>query len=98
MKAMSGIDNEVLSNLVNHVAQLTKQLTRQQGTTNAIQTSPWELCEICGGQHSSKECQLGQQTVEDAQYVSGFNQSQPQQQGLYGGNNYQNQKSRPRVA
>ena len=37
-------DNEVLSNLVTHVAQLT----RQQGTANAIQTSPWELCELCG--------------------------------------------------
>ena len=42
-------DNEVLSNLVTHVAQLTKQLTRQQGTANAIQTSLWELCELCGG-------------------------------------------------
>ena len=28
VKAVSGIDNEVLSNLVTHVAQLTKQLTR----------------------------------------------------------------------
>ena len=60
VKAVSGIDNEVLNNLVTHIAQLTKQLTRQQGTTNAIQTSPWELCEVCGGQHSSTECQLGQ--------------------------------------
>ena len=32
MKAMGGTDNEVLSNLVTHVAQLT----RQQGTVNAI--------------------------------------------------------------
>ena len=38
-KAISGIDNEVLNNLVTHVAQLTKQLTRQQGTAKAIQTS-----------------------------------------------------------
>ena len=59
VKAMGGTDNEVLSNLVTHVTQLTKQLTRQQGTANAIQTSPWELCELCGGQHSSTECQLG---------------------------------------
>ena len=36
VKAMGGTDNEVLNNLVNHVAQLTKQLTRQQGTANAI--------------------------------------------------------------
>ena len=36
VKAMRGTDNEVLNNLVNHVAQLTKQLTRQQGTINAI--------------------------------------------------------------
>ena len=81
MKAIGGTDNEVLSNLVTHVAQLTKQLTRQQGTANAIQTNPWESCEFCGGQHSSTECQSGNQTVEHAQYVSRFNQSQPQQQG-----------------
>ena len=49
VKAVGGTDNEVLNNLVTHVAQLTKQLTRQQGTANAIQTSPWELCEFCGG-------------------------------------------------
>ena len=53
VKAVGGTDNEVLNNLVTHVAQLTKQLTRQQSTANAIQTSPWELCELCGGQHSS---------------------------------------------
>ena len=52
VKAVGSTDNEVLNNLVTHVAQLTKQLTRQQGTENAIQTSPWELCELCGGQHS----------------------------------------------
>ena len=66
VKAVSGTDNEVLSNLVTHVAQLTKQLTIQQGTVNAIQTSPWELCELCGGQHSSIECQFGLQTIEHA--------------------------------
>ena len=91
VKAIGGTDNKVLSNLVTHVAQLTKQLTRQQGTANAIQTSPWELCEFCGGKHSSIKCQSGQQTVEHAQYLSRFNQSQPQQQVQYGGNNYQNQ-------
>ena len=32
VKAIGGIDNEVLKNLVTHVAQLTKQLTRKQGT------------------------------------------------------------------
>ena len=42
VKAVGGADNEVLSNLVTHVAQLTKQ----QGTVNAVQTSPWELCEF----------------------------------------------------
>ena len=46
VKAMGGADNEVISNLVTHIAQLTKQ----QGTVNAVQTSPWELCEFCGGQ------------------------------------------------
>ena len=91
VKAVGGTDNEVLNNLVNHVAQLTKQLNRQQGIANAIQTTPWELCEFCGGQHSSTECQSGNPTVEQAQYVSRFNQNQSQQQGPYGGNSYQNQ-------
>ena len=86
VKAVGSTDNEVLSNLVTHVAHLTKQLTRQQGTVNAIQTSPWELCGFCGGQHNNTECQSGQQIVEHAQYVSRFNQ--PQQQGQYGSNNY----------
>ena len=40
VKAVGGMDNEVLNNLVTHVAQLTKQLTRQAGTANAIQTNP----------------------------------------------------------
>ena len=91
LKAICGTDIEVLNNLVTHVAHLTKQLYRQQGIVNAIQTNPWELCEFFGGHHNSTECQLGNQTVEQAQYVSRFNQSQPQQQGQYGGNNYQNQ-------
>ena len=42
-KAGEGADTEVLSNLVNHVAQLTKQLQRQQGVVNAIQANPWEI-------------------------------------------------------
>ena len=91
VNAAGGTNNEVLNNLVNHVAQLTKQLNRQQGTANAIQTNPWELCEFCGGQHNSTECQSGNHTVEQAQYVSRFNQNQSQQQGPYGGNSYQNQ-------
>ena len=91
VKAVGGIDNEVLNNLVNHVAQLTKQLNRQQGTTNSIQTNPWELCEFCGGQHNSTECQSGNSTVEQAQCVLRFNQNQSQQQGPYGGNRYQNE-------
>ena len=37
------------------------------------------------------ECQSGNPTVEQAQYVSRFSQNQPQQQGPYGGNSYQNQ-------
>ena len=91
VNTVGGTDNAVLNNLVNHVAQLTKQLNRQQGTANAIQTNPWELCEFCGGQHSSAECQSVNTTVEQAQYVSRFNQNQSQQQGPYGGNYYQNQ-------
>ena len=91
VNTVGGTDNAVLNNLVNHVAQLTKQLNRQQGTANAIQTNPWELCDFCGGQHSSTDCQSGNPTVEQAQYVSRFNQNQSQQQGPYGGNSYQNQ-------
>ena len=66
-------------------------MNRQQGTANAIQTNPWELCEFCGGQHSSAECQSVNTTAEQAQYVSRFNQNQSQQQGPYGGNSYQSQ-------
>ena len=66
VKAIGSTDNEVLNNLVIHAAHLTKQLTRQQGTVNAIQTNPWELCEFCGGQHNNNECQSGHQTVEQA--------------------------------
>ena len=39
-KAVGGADTEILSNLVNHVIQLTKQLQRQQGVVNAIQANP----------------------------------------------------------
>ena len=53
---MGGADNEVLSNLFTHVAQLTKE----QGIINAVQTRPWELCQFCGGQHNSTECHSGQ--------------------------------------
>ena len=87
-KAGGGADTEVLSNLVSYVAQLTKQLQRQKGVVNSIQSNPWDICESCGGQHSTTEWQLGQMTVEQAQYVSRFNQNQ--QQGHYKGNTYQN--------
>ena len=59
----AGTDTEVLSNLVNHVAQLTKKLQKQQGSINAIQSNPWEICEPCGGQHSTMECQSGHMKV-----------------------------------
>ena len=62
--AMGSTNTDVLSNLVNHVAQLTKKLQRQQGAVDAIQTNPWEICESYGGQHSTIECKLGQMTVE----------------------------------
>ena len=57
-KPLAGADTEVLSNLVNHVAQLTKQLQlqKQQGIVNAIQNNPWEICQSCGGQHSTMDC------------------------------------------
>ena len=77
-KSVVGADTEVLSNLVNHVAQLTKQLQKQQGTVNAIQNNLWEICESCGGQHNTMDCQSGQMIVEQAQYV---NQQNQQQQG-----------------
>ena len=53
VKVVGNADNEVLNNMVTHVAQLTRKLTRQQGTANSIQTNLWELCEFCGGQHTS---------------------------------------------
>ena len=40
VKAVGGTDNKVLSNLVTHVTQLTKQLGRQQSIANVVQTSP----------------------------------------------------------
>ena len=86
-KSLARADTEVLSNLVNHVAQLTKQLQKQQGTVNAIQNNLWEICESCGGQHSTIDCQSGQMTLEQTQYV---NQSNQQHQGQYGDNTYQN--------
>ena len=52
VNTIGGTDNEVLSNLVTLVVQFTKQ----QGTVNVVQTSPWELCKFCRGQHSSTEC------------------------------------------
>ena len=58
-KAMGGADTKVLSNFVNHVTQLTKQLQRQQGAVNSIQANPLKICESCGGQHSTIECQSG---------------------------------------
>ena len=58
-KPLAGVETEVLSNLVNRVAQLTRQLQKQQGTVNVIQNNPWEICESCGGQHNSMECQSG---------------------------------------
>ena len=57
-KAVGGVNIDVLSNLVTYVALLTKQLQKQQGAVNAIQTNPWEICESWGGQHSTIECQL----------------------------------------
>ena len=39
-KSLVGADTEVLSNLVNYAAQLTKQLQKQQGIMNAIQNNP----------------------------------------------------------
>ena len=85
-KTLAGADTMVLGNLLNHVAQLTRQLHKQQGTVNAIQNNPWEICESCGGQHSTMECHSGQMTVDQAQYV---NQKNQPQQGRYGGNAYQ---------
>ena len=69
-KPSTGANTEILNNLVNHVAQFTKQLQKQQGTVNSIQSNPWEICESYGGQHSTMECQSGQMTIEQAQYVN----------------------------
>ena len=85
-KSLVGADTEVLSNMVNHVAQLTKQLQKQKGTVNAIQNNPWEIYKSCRGQYNTMDCQSRQRTIEQAQYV---NQQNQQQQGQYGGNTYQ---------
>ena len=69
-KSLTGADTKVLINLVSHVAQLTKQLQKQQGTVNAIQNNPWEIRKSCEGQHSTMDCQFGQMTVEQARYVN----------------------------
>ena len=86
---MGDANTEVLSNLVSHVAQLTKQLQRQQGVVNAIEANPWEICESCGGQHSTTAYEMGQMIVEQVQYVSRFNQNR--QKGQSGGHTYKNQ-------
>ena len=72
----AGANTEILSNMVNHVAQLTKLLQKQQGSVNAIQNSSWEICESYGGQHSTIECQSRHMIVEQAQYVNQQNQPQ----------------------
>ena len=58
-KPLFGTDTEVLSNLVNHVTQLTKQLQlqKQPSTVNEIQNNSWEIYESCGRQHSTMDCQ-----------------------------------------
>ena len=63
-------------NLATQVSLLTKQLQKQQGAMNAIQTNPWEICDLCGAQHSNMERQSGQTTMEQAQYVARYNQQQ----------------------
>ena len=55
-KPLARADTEILSNLVNQVAKLTKQLQKKQGIVNAIQNNLWEIFESCGGQHSTMEC------------------------------------------
>ena len=40
-KSLAGAETKVLSNLVNHVTRLTKQL--HKGTMNSIQNNPWEI-------------------------------------------------------
>ena len=55
-KSLAGADTKVLSNLVNYVTQLTKQLQKQQGTVNAIQNNPWDIYESFGGQHNTMNC------------------------------------------
>ena len=54
VKAVGGTNNEVLNNLVIYVTQLTKQLGRQQSTTNVVQSNLWELYEFYRGQQSSE--------------------------------------------
>ena len=57
-KPLEGAGTKVISNLVNHVTQLTKQLQlqKQPSIVNAIQNNPWEICQSCGGQQSTMDC------------------------------------------
>ena len=73
-KPLAGADTDVINNLVNYVAQLTRQLLKQHGIINAIQNNLWEICESCGGQQNDMECQSRKMTVEQAQYVNQHNQ------------------------
>ena len=83
----NGVTTDVFSNLAAQVSLLTKQLQNQQASAHAIQTSS-VLCEICSGSHQTMECQSGQMTLEQAQYIARYNQ---QQQNPYVGNNFQGQ-------
>ena len=83
----NGVSTDVFSNLAAQVSLLTKQLQNQQASAHAIQTSS-VLCEICSGSHQTMECQSGQMTLEQAQYIARYNQ---QQQNPYVGNNFQGQ-------
>ena len=83
----NGVSTDVFSNLAAQVSLLTKQLQNQQASAHANQTSS-VLCEICSGSHQTMECQSGQMTLEQAQYIARYNQ---QQHNPYVGNNFQGQ-------
>ena len=85
-KSTRGADADLLRNLATQVSLLTKELQKQQGIVNAIQTNPWEICESYEGQHNTMECQSRQMTMEQARYVARYNQQQ--QQDPYGGNSF----------
>ena len=70
---------DAITALTAQMETLTKQLQATQMGVHSIQAS-LQVCELCGGSHSSESCQVGnpfgQTQVEQAQYVGNFGRPQ----------------------